>query len=330
MNHFRTKAFEILEVQESWVKTKLIRICRELNRIGLVMFLLVLTGNVIAQEYIDIFKSDYTISPSNSFDSSATKTHLQEINGDLTVPFKINDRFAFLTGITYENIAASFDPGRRKESVTGLTLKLGANVKHNSKWSGTYMFLPKISSDLEKISNNDFQFGGAVLLKYSKSENFNYKFGMYANKELFGTFVVPILGFYYLNPSEKFEAKVLLPLSVDLNYSMTKSFRVGLNFKGQVRSYNLNNALGTEADRYLAKSTNDVCAYFQYGTKKGINFQLGFGRSVGRSYRVYDEKVSLGVPLTYFGDNREQLNADFSDGWLLKVAVFYRLKLGGE
>lgn len=35
---------------------------------------------------------------------------------------------------------------------------------------------------------------------------------------------------------------------------------------------------------------------------------------------VIDKLVNL-------GDNRSQLNIDFSDSWLFKVAVFYRLKL---
>jgi hypothetical protein len=330
MNYGKTLTYEVSLAQQSQTVAVRINQRTKLNRIYLIFILIVFSELVTAQNYIDIFKSDYSISPSNLFDSSATSNSLQEMNGDLTVPFKIKDRFAFLTGITYENISASFDPDRRQESLTGLTLKLGVNIKHNSKWSGTYMFLPKISSDLEKISNRDFQFGGAVLMKYAKSDHFNYKFGMYANSELFGTFIVPIFGFYYLDPSERFEAKVLLPLSVDLNYSMTKSFRFGLNFKGQVRSYNLNNPLGEEANHYLARSTNDVYAYIQYGMKSGINFQLGVGHSVGRSYRIYEEKVSLGVPLAYFGDNREQLNADFSDGWLFKASVFYRLKLGDK
>jgi hypothetical protein len=326
MSHYKRIPFEIS--QEDSRRTLVARI----NKLCFALILLLFSDVINAQEYIDIFKTDYTISPSNSFDSSKAETNLQEINGDLTVPLKISDRFAFLTGITYENISATFGEsrGRGRESVTGLTVKLGANVKFNSKWSGTYMLLPKVSSDLERISNRDFQFGGAVLMKYTKSENFNYKFGMYANKELFGTFIVPILGFYYQDPSGKFEAKVLLPLSVDINYLMTKSFRVGLNFKGQVRSYNLNNSSQTESERYLSKSTNDVYTYFQYETKKGINFQLGVGHSLGRSYRVYDEKVSLGVPLAYFGDNRRQLNSDFSDGWLIKASVFYRLKLGAK
>ena len=62
-------------------------------------------------------------------------------------------------------------------------------------------------------------------------------------------------------------------------------------------------------------------------TKNGLNFQLGFGRSIGRSYRIYNEKVSLGLPLFNFGDSRTQLNADFSDSWFFKATVFYRFGL---
>lgn len=280
-----------------------------------------------AQDYIDIFSVDYSVSPSNQFDSSKATTHLQKTNGDLTIPVKISDRFAFLTGVTYGNVSAAFDPGKGRTSMTGMALKLGANVKHHSKWSGTYMLLPKISSDLNQLSRRDFQFGGAVLMKYQQSENFNYKMGLYANRELFGTFLVPMFGLYYQDPSEKFEAKVLLPLSVDFNYSMTPSFRVGLHFNGQVRSYNLNNSQASEADQYLTRSTNDIESYLRYETNKGINFQMGVGHSVGRSYRIYDETVSLGVPLAYIGDNRRPQNSDFADGWFVKATVFYRLKL---
>jgi len=320
---------EVLQLRGNRIANVSFSDCSKFSKSTLVLLIILLSSTTNAQNYIDIFKANYAISPSNRFDSAGTETHLQEINSDLTLPIKVSDRFAFLTGITYENSSATFDPNRGRESVTGITLKLGANIKHSSKWSGTYMFLPKVSSDLEQISNRDFQFGGVVLMKYKKSEHFNYKFGMYANRELFGIFLVPMFGFYYQDPSEKFEAKVLLPLSVDLNYSITKAFRVGLNFNGQVRSYNLNNTPASEDNQYLAKSANDVYGYLQYGTKKGINFQLGIGHSVGRSYRIYDEKVSLGVPLAYFGDDRRQLNDDFSDGWLIKASVFYRLELGG-
>jgi hypothetical protein len=119
-------------------------------------------------------------------------------------------------------------------------------------------------------------------------------------------------------------------LYVFLGNSIAKSLRFGLNFKGQVRSYHVNTTLGGEEDRYLVRSANDIYTYMQYGTKSGIHFQLGFGRSMGRSYRMYNQTVTMGMPLVYFGDNRAQLNSDFSDSWLLKLAVFYRLKLGDK
>ena len=298
-----------------------------MKKVQLIFMLSLLTNVAIGQNYIDLAKFDYAVSSPNSFDTGSVTTRLQEINGDFTLPIKVNDQFTILTGSILETTNASFDPTRENESLTGLTLKLGTNIKHNDRWSGTYMLLPKISSDFKKIANRDFQIGGVVLMKCKKTDHFNYNFGVYVNDELFGPFLVPIFGFYYLNPSEKFEAKVLLPLSVDLNYSFTKSFRFGLNFKGQIRSYNLNTPIGTEQDRYLARSTNDVYAYFQYGMKSGIHVQLGAGHSFGRSYRIYNEGVTLGMPLFNFGDNRTQLNTDFSDGWIFKIAAFYRLKL---
>ena len=47
---------------------------------------------------------------------------------------------------------ALFNPDRKQETLTGLTLKQEANVKHSNKWSGTYLLLPKISSDLKKLA----------------------------------------------------------------------------------------------------------------------------------------------------------------------------------
>ena len=134
---------------------------------------------------------------------------------------------------------------------------------------------------------------------------------------------MPLFGFYYLNLTEKFEAKVILPQSVDINYSISKSFRLGLNFKGQLRTYNVNTPIELETDLYIVKSAQDIYSYCQYETKGGLNFQLGFGRSLGRSYRIYNDKISFALPLFTFGDDREQLNTDFSDSWLFKVAFAY-------
>ena len=297
------------------------------NKIRVLFILLLFSNLTFGQNYIDLVKFDYTITPPNPFDSGGVSTRMQEINGDFTAPIKINDDYTFLTGITYEMTTASFNPGRAAESITGLTLKLGANITLNDQWSATYLLLPKLSSDFKNVSAQDFQLGSAVLMKYTKNDHFNYKFGIYGNGELFGPFLVPIFGFYYLNPAENFELKALLPLSVAMDYSFTKNLSLGLTYRGQIRSYNLNTPIGAEAHRYLARSTNEAYLYFQYKTEKGFHFRLNGGHSIGRSYRIYNEKIPFSMPLFYFGDNRTQLNTDFADGWLFKIAAFYRFKL---
>ena len=189
------------------------------------------------------------------------------------------------------------------------------------------MLLPKISSDFKQIGSKDFQLGTVVLMKYEKSNHFNHRFGAYTNTELFGQFLVPIFGLYYLSPSEELELKLLLPLAGNLNYSIGNSVSLGVNFKGQIRSYNLNSRYGNEDSRYISRSTNEASAYFNYSLKNGLNLRVHIGRSIGRNFRVYDEKVTFAIPLVYFRDRRNQLNADFSDSWLFQLSAFYRFNL---
>lgn len=276
------------------------------------------------QNYADLFKIDYTIGSQHTFDLGETSSGLREINADLTFPIINKQEFKLLSGFIYESTSAQFNPERIKENITGLTMKVGAKIDHNSKWSGTYLFLPKISSDFKNINTRDFQYGAVVLMSYQKSNNLTYRFGLYSNRELFGPFFVPIFGFYYLSPNKKFETKAVLPLSMDLNYGIFSNVRLGLNFRGQVRSYNLNTPFGNEAERYIHKSSQEIYSYFQYGLSNGIHFQFSLGRSIGRYFRIYEEKVSAAIPLVYFGDDRTQLNTDFSNGWLFKLAAFYR------
>ena len=291
------------------------------------IFILLCSKKLSAQSYIDLISSDYAITPAISFDSSSQETKLHEINAEFTAPIVLTEKTTVLAGLIYENIKADFDPSRGEESLSGFTLKLGLNHQHSDKWSGTYLILPKISSDLNKLGPKDYQLGAVILMKYVKNEAMNYRLGFYSNTERFGPFVVPLFGLYHLNPSKKIETKLLLPLSADVNYSFRKRMRIGLNFKGQVRSFNMSSNLGNYESLYLEKSAKDLYSYVQYAMGNGINLQLCIGRSIGRTYEVYDEGGKFGIPLVYFGDNRSIRNFVFQDSWLFKARLFYRLHL---
>ncbi len=179
------------------------------------------------QQYVDLLKVNATLSPSNQFVDTSTSSDLHEYNVDLTIPVPLGEKAAILTGVIYDHAEMSLYSDTRvpRHYLDAISLKVGLNLKHSNKFSGTYVFLPKISSDFNNISPKDYQFGGVALWKYQKHDRLNYKFGMYFNGELFGPFAVAILGFYYQSEDRKFEANFTLPITADLNYRLSDRFR---------------------------------------------------------------------------------------------------------
>jgi hypothetical protein len=287
---------------------------------------LLFNTNVFGQKYVDIAKFWYGNSSLNKFDQSESSTRLKELGLDVTVPIVINSSDAILTGLFYERIQTRLFEKDPETTVSVIGVRAGLSKKHSEKWSGTYLIIPKLASDFQEVNSKDFQLGFIGLLKYLKNPNKNYKVGLYYNSELFGPFIVPLVGIYSLSKNEKFETNLTLPFLADVNYSIHKRVNIGINFNGQVRSYHLTQVNSTNQPGYLVKSTNELFSYLKFNLTKGLSIQTRLGYSVGRSYRVYDEndKISFGSMLIKVGDNRTQLNTDFADGFIYQATVLYR------
>jgi hypothetical protein len=282
-----------------------------------------------AQDYIDLAKVYYANTPLNQFDSTTQGSRVEEMNLDITLPVRLNTHTALLTGLYLEKITTQTSPITNLNSVYTINLRLGLNLKHGEKWTGTYLLLPKLSSDLQHITGKDFQMGVLVLLKYLKQENLNYKMGLYYNSELFGPFFVPILGLYYQSPNTRFEADLSLPLSADMNYALQSWLHAGLNFNGFIRSYYISLPQYAENGEYLVKSTSEISAYLQFTLWNNLLLQTRAGYSIGRNYRIYDasDKITIGISAFRFGDDRKQLNTDFKDGAVFSTRLLYRLPI---
>jgi len=288
---------------------------------------LFLIGNVFGQKYVDIARFYYGNSSLNKFENSEVSTRIKELGLELTIPVVINPTDAILTGLIYESIQTRLFEAEPETTVSVLGLRAGLSKKHSDKWSGTYVLIPKLASDFEHIGSKDFQLGFLALLKYASSSNKNYKLGIYYNSELFGPFIVPLLGIYYLSPDKKFETNLTLPFLADMNYKLNHFMHAGLNFNGQVRSYHLTEVSSSNKPGYVVKATNELFSYLKFNLNKNLSIQTRLGYSVGRSFRVYDEddKISFGTVLIKVGDDREQLNTDFSDGFIYQVTMMYRI-----
>lgn len=282
-----------------------------------------------SQNYVDILKVSANTSPYNTFDTSTATSPLNELAIDLSVPVKINDKLSLVTGVIHEQIQTKLFEDGNVKNFGATTLKLGINKQISDKWSTTLVALPKIASDYTSTQSKDFQIGGIAIMKYKKRDNLAYKFGLYTNSELFGPFFVPMVGLYYLSPNEKFETNIMLPLQADMNYKLFPFMNVGVNFNGQIRSYHLTDVIADHHSTYVARSTNELFAYLKFNITNSISLQTKVGRSLGRSYRVFDEgdKVSFGLPATFIGGNRHQLNSDFSDGLIFQFTFLYRFNL---
>lgn len=121
----------------------------------------------------------------------------------------------------------------------------------------------------------------------------------------------------------------MLPLQADINYQVLYFMNIGVNFNGQTRSYHLNNITDANPNTYVVKATNELFGYLKFNLTKSVSVQTKVGQSFGRTYKVYDEqdKVNFGLPATFIGNKRQQLNSNFSDGMIFQVTVLYRLHL---
>jgi len=251
----------------------------------------------------------------------------------VNLPIVLKERYTFLTGFTFGSSSARVSSENDDiSSVYTVLLKLGMNIEHSEKWTGTYLFMPKLSSDLKQISRKDFQFGGLVLIDYKKREKIKYRFGLYYNSELFGPYFVPLFGIYYKSHSDKFEINATLPVWLDLNYRFVTWFRLGTNFSGLTRTFNINEPQYAENGEYLVKQSNEIYLYGQFEILRSLIIQTKIGYSIGRRYSLYDEtdKVGFGLMLFRFDDDRDQLNSEFTDGLIFRVRLIYRFFLSND
>lgn len=289
-----------------------------------IILLLFFTSNLAAQDYVDLIKNHYAISPSNNFDSIGGNTDIEEFGTDITLPIVLKNENVFVTGIAAEQIKLQLHPLANPSTISSIGLKLGYQANHSEKLTGTYIVLPKMASDFKNTGSKDFQLGALALYKIKKSELFKYHAGLYYNSELFGPFVVPLLGFYYQSENKKLEANFTLPIWADINYSLTNWMNIGTNFSANVRSYHLANA-----NSYVVKKSNDVFSYLQFNIKKSFILQTKVGYSIGRSYAAYtdDDKTDFGLSAFRFGDDRTELNPTFKDGVIFRVRLLYRFHI---
>ncbi len=293
------------------------------------LLILLLPLFVAAQSYVDLFKIGYGQTFNNNFEGTTSSTQVKSFEVGLTFPVVLNEKHALITGFDFNSNNLQLFPNTEFTGLYSTTLKLGLASTYNEKWSSTIVLLPKIASDYENISGDDFYIGGFALLKLKKKENLIYRFGFYGTTEAFGFFTTPIIGWYYLSHNTKFEMDMSLPIAADINYCLGAA-TIGVDYYGIGRSFNITKEGAPSV--YADLSSLEFASYIQFNTlQKSVLLRAKFGYS-SNNFEVYQqgEKIDLGLSGFSFGDDRTQLNPEIQGGLFLRFEAIYRFHLVHE
>lgn len=283
--------------------------------------------NVCAQFHTDIFKMSYAETFKNNFKDSLNSTHIYSINTELTIPIKINDKHAIISGIDYSKSHLQLSPNDEFSDLKNTVFKLGMASQWDEKLSSSIVLLPRFSSDKGKLKDEFFFLGLYATVRWMKNENFGWRLGFYGSTEAYGIFTTPIIGWVYKSPDERFEMDMSLPIKGDLSYKFGR-VSVGADYYALSRSFKLYPE--NKPELYSDLNSIRISSYLQLNTfqdKLLLRAKIGYSSD---NYEVYDNKEKKLIKLSAFkfGDKRKQLNPDLESSPYFSVEAVYRFHLG--
>lgn len=283
-----------------------------------------------SQEYVDLLDVSYSKTGATNFANSATNTTISIFDSKVTLPIVLNEKTALITGFDFNIKKLKLFPNSNFNELYYTRLKLGFTTQYSDRWTGTYVLLPILASDYKNIGSDDLYMGGIAVWTYKKRKSFNYKFGLYTGNEAFGFYITPLLGIYYISPNSGFEVSALIPGLFDMNFGVSRTTRLGIDYKGNSETFKIynDNALTT----YLENNCLEFSSYIQNNSlDKNLLLRLKIGYSTN-SYDVYavNDKINLSITPFKFGNNRTKLNSELDYSAFLKVEAIYRFPISSK
>jgi hypothetical protein len=253
-----------------------------------------------AQPYVDLINAKYyaMLQQKNNPD-------VNWMTIGMDVPLKMKKDYLVLSP-TFENYHFSSD-NNSSTDLYGINFPITFLKQWtNEKWKTAFTFIPRINSDFENVSSDDYQYGGALLFIYKKKENVKFKFGAYYNSEFFGFFMIPLAGIDW-NINSRLNLFGVLPGSMNLEYKLGNKIYSGISFRSITNSYRLYN------DGYMKIQDNHIKVFLDYYLTKNLVATVEAGHSALRKYS--------------FGYKSEEINLNYDDGFIFRAGVAWRIRL---
>ena len=291
------------------------------------IILICLPLSVFAQKRVDIFSLsgnyNFTEAPANS-----NQNYELGIMSNLNIPIVLKDSSIWYSSIDYQYFSTATESATftslNNFSLHGIVLRTGLIYKLNQGKYLHVLFAPRYMGDFNASFGKSVQLGAIVLYEHQKSNTYTYRFGVLYNNECFGTYIVPV---FYMDwaLTDKIKFNGLLPVYGRLYYQPTEKFSAGLHFIGLTTSHRIHDQ-GME-NYYVDRRSIDIDLFSTINIWDNFFIEGRVGYSISKSYGLYAEndKISLGVPLYNFGDNRTQLNEDSDPSAFIHLKLLYSI-----
>jgi hypothetical protein len=289
--------------------------------------LLLAPSTIFSQPYIDLINTRFLHNPKVAlWNNKNPFGHNSYYNFSTTLPIEFKkDGDAIILSPYAEkwDVSLEYEDGTIRTFKTGsVILPVSLLIKSSSgNWNFLTTAIARINAELGKVTDKKFQVGGAVLITRILNNKFNYKFGLYYNREFFGDFIMPLAGLDW-KMNERDYLFGTLPGSLIYEHKISNHLYWGLNFKAFTNSYRLQTidpcySGDCSGRKYIRIEDNQLGIYGDFYFTKHIVFTTEVGHTVLR-------KIKNG----FNGDNLHiKTSMSNADNLYLKSSLAYRIRL---
>ena len=261
-----------------------------------------------AQPFLDVVNVHYISSPDQSvIKQKKNATRLKNLSIQATIPLQFKNKLdAIIISPSFEmwstEVNDIHEEFERQYSVALPVTYL--KTLSNPDWSILSTIIIR-RNGYEVGRSDNWQVGGAVIANFKANENLRYKLGVYANREFFGLFVMPLLGIDW-EISKKTNLFGILPGSLTLEHKLSQNLYTGASFRAITNSYRTPSG-------YWRINENRLGAFLDYYFSKRIVINFEGGHSILR-------KLSAG------DNDKSEVNWEARDNLYFKLGAAFRFR----
>lgn len=279
---------------------------------------LFIASTAIGQQSIDLIRLDHRFSPSK--DTAGKSIAFHRTSFDLKIPIALDSA---KKDVIYSNIVYHqnvFVEGSNSVSFQNIRLVAGHVHTYRSGWKHQILAIGTLSAQRSFSLGSSKQIGAIALFKNESNLDRIWTFGMYVNREFFGTLVVPIVG-YNIKFNDKWRLNAFMPISAKLSYTASQRLTLGAQF------YSFQTSYLAQSSTYLHASDQNLWMFSDLYLSDTFVLHFRVGHAVARTFKNYRESEQTDVRLMFLdiGPERPKTTNFLKDGLSFQAGLVFRL-----